>query len=251
MSALDVADLMERLSRRLGGAGLERVEATLRAVAGEAPAPAPTAPLHEPTRLCFPGLRAAPWHDPASLPWAAAVQRETDAVRAELQALLQAEAAFYPYEDPYTLELGWRGWDTFVLYRKGRPHPANADRCPRTMAALAATPRAVRQGMFSRLRPGAHLAPHTGGVNVVLTCHLPLVVPEGCGLRVGGELRPWREGELAVFDDSFVHEAFNRGTADRLVLLWDIWHPDLAPVEIAALELLFPVFDRVMREMAA
>lgn len=251
MSTLNVEDLMDRLGARLGGSGLERVEAALLAMAGRTERAVPTAPMHEPSRLFFPGLGAAAWHDPAALPWVGAVEAAFGSIRAEMAALLDQQAAFFPYEDPYTLELGWRGWDTFVLYRKGKPHPSNAARCPRTMAALEGTPRSVRQGMFSRLRPGAHLEPHTGGVNVVLTCHLPLVVPEGCALRVGGEERPWREGRVLVFDDSFVHEAWNRGASDRLVLLWDIWHPDLTAKEIAALTLLFPVFDRVMRDFSA
>ena len=40
------------------------------------------------------------------------------------------------------------------------------------------------------------------------------------------------------------------GTDQRVVLLWDIWHPDLTAVEIEALALLFPVFDRMMRQAA-
>src|SRR3546814_9705290 len=61
----------------------------------------------------------------------------------------------------------------------------------------------------------------------LLICHLPLVVPDGCGLRVGAETRSWREGELLIFDDSFEHEAWNRGTSDRTILLFEIWRPDI------------------------
>jgi len=32
--------------------------------------------------------------------------------------------------------------------------------------------------------------------------HLPLIVPEGCGFRVGSETRPWKVGEAWVFDDT-------------------------------------------------
>ena len=30
-----------------------------------------------------------------------------------------------------------------------------------------------------------------------------------------------------IFDDSFEHEAWNRGTGTRVVLLFDIWRPDI------------------------
>ncbi|MEQ1506315.1 MAG: aspartyl/asparaginyl beta-hydroxylase domain-containing protein [Myxococcota bacterium] len=251
MNARDVNPLMDRLAERLGQrTGLERVEDALRTLGG-GPAAAPTVDHHEPTRLFFPGLTARPWHDRDAFAWVPAVERATAEIRSELGRLLAGQTPFFPYEDPYTLELGWRGWDTVTLVRKGKLHPENAAACPRTVAVLERTPMAVRQGMFSRLKPGAHLEPHTGGVNVVLTCHLPLIVPAGCGLRVGSETRCWREGEVTVFDDGFVHEAWNRGDAERVVLLWDIWHPDLSEVEVAALRLLFPRIDRMLRALAA
>ena len=30
-----------------------------------------------------------------------------------------------------------------------------------------------------------------------------------------------------IFDDSFEHEVWNEGNSSRLVLIVDIWHPDL------------------------
>jgi hypothetical protein len=69
---------------------------------------------------------------------------------------------------------------------------------------------------FSRLEPGAKIPPHTGMLNCRLICHLPLIVPAGCWLRVGNERREWREGELLIFDDSIEHEASNPSAqADR------------------------------------
>jgi aspartyl/asparaginyl beta-hydroxylase (cupin superfamily) len=52
-----------------------------------------------------------------------------------------------------------------------------------------------------------------------------------CALRVGNETRPWREGELVVFDDSIEHEAWNLGKELRVVLLFDIWRPELTERE--------------------
>jgi aspartate beta-hydroxylase len=90
--------------------------------------------------------------------------------------------------------------------------------------------------LFSVLRPHTHIPPHTGVINGRLTVHLPLIVPENCGaLRAGDEQRPWRIGECLVFDDSFVHEAWNDSDQTRVVLILDAWNPHLSEPEREAL----------------
>lgn len=58
-----------------------------------------------------------------------------------------------------------------------------------------------------------------------------VLVPPGCSIRAGDEWREWREGECLVFDDSWEHEVVHGGDADRVVLLINFWHPDLAEHE--------------------
>lgn len=36
---------------------------------------------------------------------------------------------------------------------------------------------------------------------------------------------------MLIFDDSFEHEVWHNGTGVRLVLIVDIWHPDLTEQE--------------------
>ena len=97
--------------------------------------------------------------------------------------------------------------------------------------------------LFSRLTPGAHIQPHHGLLNTRLICHLPIIAPPGCALRVGADTHEWREGELVIFDDSFEHEAWNRGTSTRTVLLFEIWKPEIASDERADLTRLFEAID--------
>src|SRR5206468_8159148 len=52
-----------------------------------------------------------------------------------------------------------------------------------------------------------------------------------CTLRVGSETRTWRKGKCLVFDDSFEHEATNPSERARVVLLVDVWHPDLTAAQ--------------------
>ena len=87
--------------------------------------------------------------------------------------------------------------------------------------------------MYSLLKPATRIPPHTGVTNVRLVTHLPLVVPPGCGFRVGNDTREWIEGKAWVFDDTIEHEAWNESDRLRVVFIFDIWHPHLAPAERA------------------
>jgi aspartate beta-hydroxylase len=124
-------------------------------------------------------------------------------------------------------------WTGYHFFRHGERIESHCRRCPRTTAALEALPLLripghAPEALFSVLRPGTHIPPHTGVINGRLTVHLPLVVPEDCGgLAVAREARTWHEGTCLVLDDSFVHEAINRSAQTRVVLIFDLWHPGL------------------------
>ena len=92
---------------------------------------------------------------------------------------------------------------------------------------------------FSRLEAAAHIPPHHGLLNCRLICHLPLIVPPGCWLRVGNETRQWEDGKLLIFDDSMEHEAKNPTGHLRIVLIFDIWRPELTEAERAAISTIF------------
>ena len=85
--------------------------------------------------------------------------------------------------------------------------------------------------MFSLLAPKTRIPPHTGAANTRLVCHLPLIVPPGCGFRVGATTREWRVGEAFVFDDTIEHEAWNDSEELRVVLIVDLWAPALSAAE--------------------
>ena len=103
--------------------------------------------------------------------------------------------------------------------------------CPRTAELIANQPAfntvVHSSHFFSRLTPGSHISKHCGPSNLRLRCHLGLQVPDGCRIRVGDEIRAWKQGECLVFDDSFEHEVFHDGNADRIVLICDCWHPQV------------------------
>ncbi len=111
-----------------------------------------------------------------------------------------------------------------------------ARRAPATVAAFSKLPQArvplrSPSALFSVLQPNTRIPPHTGIANFRLVVHLPLILPQGCGFRVGGETREWRMGEAWVFDDTIEHEAWNDSDETRIILICDIWNPRLSEEE--------------------
>jgi len=198
-----------------------------------------------PTRFYYPELPQIQFYERGDFPWLEQLEGATGAIRRELLAVLRGDEDFQPYlqSDPDavnfndTANLDSRDWGAFYFYLEGELVEENAGRCPATMAALNAAPLPRVEGstphaLYSRLAGGARIPPHHGLINTRLICHLPLLVPESRGgLRVGNRIQHWREGEAYVFDDTMEHEAWNDGDSDRVVLLFDIWRPELSEEE--------------------
>lgn len=218
----------------------------------------------QPSAFFYPGLPQIQFYERTDFPWLPALEAETPVLRAELEAILAGGGdGFAPYIEaqpnrPRSTNplYGDPSWSAFYLWRSGTPVAENAVRAPRAMAALAQVPMphiASRSPMalYSSLRPGAHIVPHNGLLNTRLICHLPLIAPPGCSFRVGNETRTWREGETIVFDDSIEHEARNDGTAIRIVLLFEIWRPELSAEERQALTMLYEAINLYTSQDAA
>ena len=67
-------------------------------------------------------------------------------------------------------------------------------------------------------------------------------------MRVAGDPRPWVEGKMIIFDDSYEHEAANLSDKqERVILLIDIWHPELSKAEIDEVKTMFSRMDELIR----
>jgi hypothetical protein len=212
--------------------------------------------VQEPRNYYFPGLPQVQFYPRADFPWLDAIEAATGEIRAELEAVLRDADAFAPYvrSDPGRprpqgdVMLDNPDWSAFYLWKDGALVPANAARCPRTVAVLEGAPlcRLPQRSpsiLFSLLRPHTRIPPHHGLVNTRLICHLPLIVPPGCGLRVGNETREWIEGKAWVFDDSIEHEAWNDSDHTRVILLFEVWRPELSERERALVQAMFAGID--------
>jgi len=210
-----------------------------------------------PSVFYYPYLAQRQFFERDEFAWAPALEAAAPAIKAELLAVIEQGAEFQPYVEAeqdrpvrdFHGMLADPSWSALYLWRHGKPVEENAARCPRTMEALSQVPMTYMGArtpsvLFSLLRPGAHIPPHSGMLNNRLICHLPLVVPPGCWLRVGNETRSWEEGKLLLFDDSIEHEARNTSGEIRVILLFDIWRPELTEAERDGISSIFSAIDQ-------
>jgi aspartyl/asparaginyl beta-hydroxylase (cupin superfamily) len=212
----------------------------------------------EPVKLHFPGLPAIEFYERAEFPFLEALEARTAEMRSELLAVWsEGSQGLTPYVayppgvpvDQWSELNHSLSWTAFHLWLYGERVEANCQRCPQTMAAIELidmprVPGRSPAAMYSILRPRTRIPPHTGVANTRLVLHLPLVVPEGCGFRVGGETRSWREGEAWVFDDTIEHEAWNDSDKPRAILIADVWSPRLGGEERELIARLCAALDR-------
>lgn len=213
--------------------------------------------FQQPKHYFFPELPQIQFYDDLeAFPWIGAVEAGTDEIRAELLSVLKDESRFKPYVEgtpnrPYSEQRGMLNnpdWSAFYLWKDGQLVEANAERCPGTMRILEHVPLTRMNNrcpsvLFSLLRPGAHIPPHCGLVNTRLICHLPLLVPPGCSFRVGNDIRVPSEGKVWIFDDTMEHEAWNRSDQMRVILLFEVWRPELSADERALVAAMFEALD--------
>ena len=185
------------------------------------------------------------------------VEAETDAIREELLEVMRSPGAFSPYvtghaNRPRKDEQGMLNnpdWSAFYLWKNGEPVTENLERCPQRDARAAqcaagqgaATVR--RSVLFSLLKPGTHIPPHNGLVNTRLICHLPLIVPGNAGCGSATRRASGSTGKAWAFDDTIEHEAWNDSDQTRVILLFDVWRPELTVAERALVTQLFDAID--------
>ncbi len=231
---------LDEARARHSGSQLDRFDACFETLIGKRGVFAP-----QPTFMLFPRLPAIEFLDREDFPWLGAFEAATDEIRAEARAALVQDADdFVPYISKPTgspidqwKELNnSKRWSTYFLLKNGARVEEHLARCPKTAALLKAAPlcqitRHAPTAFFSVLAPRTRIPPHTGVTNTRFIVHVPLIVPQSCGFRVGAETRHWRQGSAWVFDDTFEHEAWNESDEPRIVLIFDIWNSYLTRAE--------------------
>jgi aspartate beta-hydroxylase len=228
------------IRERHGGGRFRRVERCVELLTGTRSRFTP-----QPTFMYFPEIPAVEFFEREEFPWLDAIEAASEEIRSELTAVMVADREglepyiVYPESEPLDQwkELNRsRRWSAYFLWNQSVPLAAHLARCPRTAEVLKGAPQCDVAGrgptaFFSILDANTRIPPHTGITNTRLTVHLPLIVPPGCGFRVGSDTREWIPGKAWVFDDTIEHEAWNLSAAPRAILIFDVWNPFLSPAE--------------------
>jgi aspartate beta-hydroxylase len=203
----------------------------------------------QPSQFLVPNLPSVEFYERSAFPWLDEIEAGTDAIRDEFLGLPRDDEGFAPYlnygaDKPLNqfseLNKSLR-WSAYHLIKDGQVNADAAAKCPRTMQLLAAAPQPDQPGrtpvaLFSLLRPRTRIPPHNGVSNARVLVHLPLIVPAGCGFRVGNQTRSWVPGHALIFDDTIEHEAWNDSDELRVIMIFDIWHPALSVGERAMIK---------------
>jgi aspartate beta-hydroxylase len=130
-----------------------------------------------------------------------------------------------------------RDWRLFILKAYGIDNPRNIGICPVLSSVVAASPD-VLSASISFMAPNKHIPAHRGPFRGVLRFYLPLVMPrtpEGLPaavLKIDGREYRLLDGEGMLWDDTYVHEVWNRSEEVRIVLLLDVRRPHM-PIDMA------------------
>jgi aspartate beta-hydroxylase len=233
---------LEPLWQRFGKTEMERVTKAIQMYTGERPLVLAD-PRQQPNYLYVPDLPLAPVFDRHVLSFAEQYESATASIQAELKQLQEQSKDFKPFqegEEGKSLTAGG-AWDAYFFYRHGKTYTEHLAQCPATAQALSQLPLVhisehAPEVCFSIMQPHTHILPHRGATNSRAVLHLGLDIPDQCRLNLPGiaELS-WQEGKIFAFDDTYLHEAWNKSDNTRAVILADIWNPYLREEEQIAL----------------
>lgn len=155
------------------------------------------------------------FYDKTYFPFVNALERHWATIRDEIEQTPSRFTSWY----------GEKKWKALVLYdgldnQTIKKNEENARLYPRTLEIIDSIPGVTSAGA-SRMEAGKWILPHRDNCCFV-RCHLGLVVPSGCGIRVRGQVRTWEEGKCLILNANAVHSAWNMSDRDRTVLVVDV-----------------------------
>ncbi len=189
----------------------------------------PFAPLLVYNALLWCVLPRRRFFEHADVPGSEVLEANFATIREELAPLLADRSVLPAFQefDPGQARLSHDAlWKVFILRGFGVDAPDNRERCPRTAAVIDQVP-GLYTAMFSILEPGKRIPVHAGPIKGLIRYHLPLVVPAApdCKIKIGGVVTGWEEGRAILFDDTFLHSAWNETDEVRVVLFVDLERP--------------------------
>ncbi len=167
--------------------------------------------------------------DPKIMPELQPLQDNWEIIKEEALSLNKAESI--KGSDQYN-DIGFnsffrRGWKRFYIkwYSKSF-HSSALDKCPKTIELIKGI-KSIKAAMFVVLPAGSKLPPHRDPFAGSLRYHLGLVTPNApeCYIDVDGTEYFWKDGDVVLFDETYLHDAYNNADSDRLIFFCDIKRP--------------------------
>jgi len=167
-------------------------------------------------------------------PWTKQLESEAQNICSELRNILARREPIPNFQEVSPEQSAITAgdtWKTFIFYAYGVQAARNCVECPQTTAALKKIP-GLKTAFFSILAGESLIPEHRGPYKGLLRCHLGLLIPPQCGIRIGGNTYEWEQGKTLVFDDTYVHSAWNHSNQDRVVLFIDFVRPMRFPLSM-------------------
>jgi beta-hydroxylase len=183
--------------------------------------------------VLFSAVPTRPVVDPARFPELEPLRLHWREIRDEARTLFEA-GHIRPSETHDDIAFNTffkRGWKRFYLKWYDDFMPSAKELCPRTVALCEAIP-TINAAMFTLLPPRSRLGAHRDPFGGSLRYHLGLMTPnsDDCRIYVDGEPHAWRDGEVLMFDETYVHRVENDTDAYRVILFCDVTRPLHTPV---------------------
>ena len=169
-----------------------------------------------------------------TFPWLSQLEANWEGIRDELLFFVEKGTGMCNVHTTGGDELNKESnWKLAMILGYGKPIDEVKGYFPLTLSILEKLPE-VQNAAFSLLKAGGSIPAHCGSTASILRYHLALIVPDDgkhSWLTVAGVKIPWEEGKGILFDDTFEHSARNGAREDRVVLIVDIFRPNLGLVE--------------------
>ena len=182
-------------------------------------------PLQRPVSRFVKGLTSQPWYNTENYPFIAKLEAGYENIKSELMYNMKNRLHLFTGETE-NLHVGGE-WTELRLKSSGYGFTEHAKYFEKTMKCIRDCGQEFTSIKFSAIKAGTHIRTHTGPSNERLRLHLTLIHDGGARIRVGKEWHTWEEGKVIMFDDSWEHEVIHTGHNIRVVLIMDIWHPEL------------------------
>lgn len=198
-------------------------------------------PMYCPELFFIPSLEKRPVFHEQEFTWSDILKKAYTTIRKELLSFIgdANDPLLRPYlpkemlvQDSLKQLAGSLNWSAADLFHQGQLNDEISGFFPETLNVIRQLPTyglddTPYEAFFSILKPQQVIAPHFGQSNHSLNVHLPIIVPPNCHLNVAEKQYQWIEGTPLIFDDSYIHSAHNLSSQARIVLIFNVWHPEL------------------------